>query len=137
MVHARSRAGIPLLDVMQPSGWIPRCSGVGIGFRRGGHTRGRLVSKDVSDAPTLADTGASFAIATGGVLTHVIAVSPNAGSGGCEVIDEVGGAVLEREITSELPASNQSHAPRAQVNNGATASSVAFDCSGVYMETDF
>ena len=41
---------------------------IGIGFQRGTHTRWQLVTNDASGAPTLVDMGASFAIATGGVL---------------------------------------------------------------------
>jgi hypothetical protein len=47
------------------------------------------------------------------------------------------GAVFEKEITTDRPASNQSLAPRLFTNNGATAAAVAFDCSGVYLETDY
>ena len=110
---------------------------VGIGFQRGTHTRWQLVSNDASGAPTLTDMGASFAIATGGVLTLTIAASPNAGSVWVRVVDEVSGAVFEQEITADLPAANQFLAPRLFMNNGATAAAVAFDCAGVYLETDF
>lgn len=81
--------------------------------------------------------GASFAIATGGVLTLTIAASPNAGSIWVRMVDEVSGAVFEQEVTADLPASNQFLGPRLFMNNGATAAAVAFDCSGLYIETDF
>jgi len=55
---------------------------VGIGFQRGTHTRWQLVANDASGSPTLVDMGASFAIATGGVLTLTIVAAPNAGSVG-------------------------------------------------------
>ena len=110
---------------------------IGIGFQRGTHTRWQLVSNDASGAPTLVDMGASFAIATGGVLTLTIAASPNAGSVWVRVVDEVSGAVFEQEVTADLPAANQFLAPRLFMNNGATAAAVAFDCTGVYLETDY
>jgi hypothetical protein len=50
---------------------------IGIGFQRGTHTRWQLVANDGTGAPTLTDMGASFAIATGGVLTLFIAAPPN------------------------------------------------------------
>ena len=53
------------------------------------------------------------------------------------MVDEVSGAVFEQEITADLPAANQFLAPRFFMNNGATAAAVAFDCSGLYLETDF
>jgi hypothetical protein len=110
---------------------------IGIGIQRGTHTRWQLVTNDASGAPTLVDMGASFAIATGGVLTLMIAASPNAASVWVRVVDEVSGGVFEQEVTADLPAANQFLAPRLFMNNGATAAAVAYDCAGVYLETDF
>jgi hypothetical protein len=110
---------------------------VGIGFQRGTHTRWQLVSNDASGAPTLTDMGASFAIATGGVHSLYIAAAPNAASVWMRVVDEVSGAIFEQEITTDLPASTQFLSPRLFMNNGATAAAVAYDCSGLYIETDF
>jgi hypothetical protein len=112
-------------------------SRIGIGFQRGTHTRWQLVTNDASGAPTLVDMGASFAIVTGGVLSLTIAATPNAGSAWVRVVDEVTGAVFEQEVTADLPAANQFLAPRLFMNNGTTAAAVAFDCSGVYVETDY
>jgi hypothetical protein len=53
---------------------------IGIGFQRGTHTRWQVVSNDGTGAPTLTDMGASFGIATGGVLTLYIAAPPNGSS---------------------------------------------------------
>ncbi|MFC0810784.1 DUF2793 domain-containing protein [Paracoccus panacisoli] len=110
---------------------------IGIGFQRGTHTRWQLVANDGTGAPTLTDMGASFGIATGGVLTLYIAAPPNGSSVWVRVVDEVSGAVFEQEITADLPATTQFLSPRLFVNNGATAAAVAYDCSGVYVETDF
>jgi hypothetical protein len=109
---------------------------IGIGFQRGTHIRWQLVANDASGTPTLVDMGASFAIATGGVLTLTIAAEPNSGSIWVRVVDEVSGAVFEQEVSADLPAANQFLAPRLFMNNGGTAAAVAFDCSGVYLETD-
>lgn len=110
---------------------------IGIGFQRGTHTRWQLVANDGTGAPTLTDMGASFAIATGGVLTLVIAAPPNGSSVWVRVVDEVSGAAFEQEITADLPANTQFVSPRLFMNNGATAAAVAYDCSGVYVETDY
>jgi hypothetical protein len=110
---------------------------IGIGFQRGTHTRWQLVANDGTGAPTLTDMGASFAIATGGVLTLFIAAPPNGSSVWVRVVDEVSGALFEQEITADLPANTQFLSPRLFMNNGATAAAVAYDCSGVYVETDF
>ena len=53
---------------------------IGIGFQRGSHTCWQLVASDGSGAPTLTDIGASFAIATGGVVTLFIAALANGSS---------------------------------------------------------
>ena len=110
---------------------------IGIGFQRGTHTRWQLVANDGAGAPTLTDMGASFGIATGGVLTLFIAAPPNGSSVWVRVVDEVSGAVFEQEITADLPAATQFLSPRLFLNNGATAAAVAYDCAGVYLETDF
>ena len=81
--------------------------------------------------------GASFAFGTGGVLTLYIAAPPNGSSVWVRVVDEVSGAVFEQEITADLPANTQFLSPRLFMNNGATAAAVAYDCSGVYVETDY
>ena len=110
---------------------------IGIGFQRGTHTRWQLVANDGTGAPTLTDMGASFAIATGGVLTLFIAAPPNGSSVWVRVVEEVSGAVFEQEITADLPTNTQFLSPRLFMNNGATAAAVAYDCSGVYVETDY
>lgn len=110
---------------------------IGIGFQRGTHTRWQLVTNDGTGAPTLTDMGASFAIATGGVLTLFIAAPPNGSSVWVRVVDEVSGAVFEQEITADLPAATQFLSPRLFLNTGATAAAIAYDCAGVYLETDF
>jgi hypothetical protein len=110
---------------------------IGIGFQRGTHTRWQLVANDGTGAPSLTDMGASFAIATGGVLTLFIAAPPNGASVWVRVVDEVSGAVFEQEITADLPAATQFLSPRLFLNTGATAAAVAYDCAGVYLETDF
>ncbi|MTH64885.1 DUF2793 domain-containing protein [Paracoccus shanxieyensis] len=110
---------------------------IGIGFQRGTHTRWQLVANDGTGAPTLTDVGASFAVATGGVLTLFIAAPPNGSSVWARVVDEVSGAVFEQEVTADLPAATQFLSPRLFLNTGATAAAVAYDCAGVYVETDF
>ena len=53
------------------------------------------------------------------------------------MVDEVSSAVFEQEITADLPANSQILSPRLFMKNGATAAAVAYDCSGVYVETDY
>lgn len=110
---------------------------IGIGFQRGTHANWQLVANDGTGAPTLTDMGASFVIATGGVLTLYVAAAPNAASVWVRLVNEVSGAVFEAEITADLPANTQFLSPRLYLNTGATAAAVAYDCSGVYVETDY
>ena len=56
---------------------------------------------------------------------------------GMRFIDEVSGAVFDLEITADLPSNTQFLSPRLFMNKGATAAAVAYDCSGVYAETDY
>ena len=81
--------------------------------------------------------GASFAIVTGGALTLFIAAPPNGTSVWVRVVDEVSDAVFEQEITADRPASTQFPSPWLYMNNSAIAAAVAYDCAGVYVETDF
>ena len=53
------------------------------------------------------------------------------------VVEEVSGSVFEQETTADLPANTQFLSPRLCMNNGATAAAVTYNCSGVYVETDF
>jgi hypothetical protein len=110
---------------------------VGIGFQRGTHANWQLVANDGTGAPTLTDMGSGFAIATGGVLTLYVAAAPNAASVWVRLVNEVSGAVFEAEITADLPTNSQFLSPRLYLNTGATTAAVAYDCSGVYVETDY
>jgi hypothetical protein len=71
------------------------------------------------------------------VLTLHIAAPPNGSSVWVRVVDEGSGAVFEQEITAGLPANTQFLPPRLFMNNGAMAAVVAYDCPGVYVETDY
>ena len=112
-------------------------SAIGIGYQRGTHANWQLVTNDAAGAPTLTDMGASFAIATGGVLTLTIAAVPNAASIWVRVTDDVTGAVFEQEVTTDLVPNTTLLSPRMFMNNGATAAAVAFECSGLHIETDY
>jgi hypothetical protein len=111
---------------------------LGIGFQRGTHANWQIVHNDGSGAPTLIDLGAGFPVAsTTNVLTLYIAAAPNDSAVGIRVVEEVSGAVAEATITTDLPAATQLLSPRNYLNNGTTAAAVAYDCSGVYVETDY
>jgi hypothetical protein len=50
---------------------------------------------------------------------------------------EVSGAAVEFTITTDMPAATQLLSPRNYMNNDATAAVIAYDCAGVYVETDY
>ena len=111
---------------------------IGIGFQRGTHTNWQLVQNDASGAPTLTDLGASFPVAsTTNVLTLTLLAAPNSNAIGVRVVEEVSGAVVEAMLDTDIPAATQLLSPRNFMNNGATAAAVAYDCSGIYVETDY
>jgi hypothetical protein len=53
------------------------------------------------------------------------------------VVQEVSGAIFEQEITADLPVATQFLSPRLFLCTGATAAAVAYECVGVWLETDF
>ena len=111
---------------------------IGIGFQRGTHTNWQLVQNDGTGAPTLTDLGGSFPVAsTTNVLSLYIAAAPNGADIGVRVVEEVSGAAIEFTIITDMPTATQLLSPRNYMNTGATAAAVAYDCSGVYVETDF
>ncbi len=111
---------------------------IGIGFQRGSHTNWQLVHNDGAGTPTLIDLGASFPVnSLTNVLTLYIAAAPNGSDIGVRVVEEVSGAAVEFTITTDMPAATQLLSPRNYMNTGATAAAVAYDCSGVYVETDY
>jgi len=97
----------------------------------------QLIASDGTGAPTLTDMGASFVIATGGVLSLFIAAKLKGSLVWVRVVDEISCAVFEQEVTADLPAATQFLSPRLFLNTGATAAAVAYDCAGAYLETDY
>ncbi|WP_374391818.1 hypothetical protein [Tabrizicola sp.] len=110
---------------------------IGLGFQRGTHTNWQLVSNDATGVLTLLDLGAGFPVATAGLLTLTIWCPAAGTSIWLRAVNELTGAVFEQEVTTDLPQAATFLAPRLFLNNGATAAAVAFECTGLYLETDF
>ena len=96
----------------------------------------KLVASDGTGAPTLTDTGASFVIATGGVLSLMIAAKLKGSYVWVRVVDEVSGVVFKEENTTDLPANTQFLSPRLFMNNSVPVVAVAYDCAEVYLDID-
>jgi hypothetical protein len=111
---------------------------IGIGFQRGTHANWQIVHNSGSGAPTLIDLGPGFPVnSTTNVLSLFLHAAPNAASVWVHVVEERSGAIAEVEITTNLPATTQLLSSRNYMNAGSTAAAVAYDCSGVYVETDY
>lgn len=110
---------------------------VGIGFSRATDTNWQIIHNDASGAPTQIDLGANFPINTTNVYTVVIGCSPGGGNLFIRVVNDNTGDVFETELTTDVPGVTTFLNPRNYINNGATAAVAAYDCSGVYVETDY
>lgn len=110
---------------------------IGIGFQRGTHTNWQLVRNDATGAPTLVDLGAGFPVVAAGLITLTIWCPAAGTSIWLRAVNELTGAIFETEVTTDLPQATTFLAPRLFLNNGATAAAVAFECTGLYLETDY
>lgn len=111
---------------------------IGIGFQLGTHANWQIVHNDASGAPSTIDLGAGFPVAnTSAVITLTICAEADANTVGIRVVEDASGAVADVTISSDLPAKTQFLSPRNYLNNGSVAASVAYECSGVYIETDY
>lgn len=111
---------------------------IGIGFTNGTDTNWQLIYNDGSGAPTKVDLGTDFPITVAAnLLTLVICAAPNDSSIGVRVVNEVSGVALEYSLTTDIPAATTFLSVRNFLHNGGVAASVAYDCSGVYLDTDY
>jgi hypothetical protein len=111
---------------------------VGMGFQRGTHANWQVVRHDGSSTPSLTDLGAAFPVSSlTNVLTLFIYAAPNDTSVWVRVVEEVSGAAAEFEFTANIPAGSQFLSPHNFLNNGSAGGAVSYDCSGVYIETDY
>ena len=127
-----STSALPATQVLSA---VTNC--IGIGYQAGTHANWQIVTNDATGAPTLSDLGSAFALNTTDVLTLYLGAAPNAATVGLRLVNESTGVVQEVTLSADLPADSQFLSPRHFMNNGATAAAVAFDCAGLYVETDF
>lgn len=108
---------------------------LGFGFTEGTDTNWQVISNDGSGAPSQVDTG--IAINTTDLLTFLIYAAPNDTAIWMRMTNESSGASFEHQLTSDIPASTVFLSIHNYLNNGGNAAAVAYDCSGVYLETDY
>lgn len=110
---------------------------LGIGFQRGTHDNWQVAHNGPSGDATLIDMGAGFPVEVDRVLTVTIAAAPNDTSVWVRVVNEDDEVAFETEITTNFPSETVFLAPRIYLSNLGTAQAVAYDCAGVYLESEF
>jgi len=125
------------LAVTQEINTLTNC--IGFGFTNGVDTNWQVIHNDESGTVTKVDMGADFPVSNfGNVYTFFIYAEANGSFVGMRAVNETTGIDYEVELTTNIPASTTFLSVRNYMNNGATvAATVAYDCSGVYLETDY
>jgi hypothetical protein len=111
---------------------------VGFGFTNGTDANWQCLRNDASGSPTAIDMGPDFPVNN---LTNVyslfVASGVRASSIWVRAVNEVTGAVFETELSTDIPANTTFLSPRQYLHNGGVAAAVAYECSGVYLSSDF
>lgn len=111
---------------------------VGLGFKEGVHANWQIVCGPGTGANVLTDLGPDFPINDlTAMLTLYLYSAPNGSSIMARVVNEANGKAVDLDLTAGIPAPTMFLAPRVHMDNGPTAAAVAFDCYGVYVESDF
>lgn len=111
---------------------------VGFGFTNGVDTNWQCIRNDGAGVTTQVDMGSSFPISS---LTNVYTLFVNAGIRATSIwvraVNENTGDVFEQEFTTEIPSDTTFLNPRLFMHSGAVSSNVIYECSGVYLSTNF
>ncbi len=108
------------------------------GFNAPTDTNWKLFHNDASGAATEVDLGSGFPVSNfTNLYTIILYCPPNGASIWARMVNETTGAVFDQEITTNLPAATTFLSPRNYLNNGGAAAAVAYDCAGIYLETDY
>lgn len=93
---------------------------------------------DGAGSCTRVDLGANFPVNdAAAVYTLYLYCGPNDSKICYRVVREDTGDVADGELTTDLPSNTTFLTYHLYMNNGGTAIAVAFDCAGVYLESDF
>ncbi len=111
---------------------------IGFGFTNGTHSNWQFCYNDAAGAATLVDCGVNFPVSSlTNVYTIVLYSPPDGASIWARLVNENNGAVFEQEVSTNILAATDFFSVRNYLNNGGVAAAVAYDCSGVYVETDY
>ena len=98
----------------------------------------RIGHNDASGACTRVDLGANFPTnVTTAVYRVMLFCRPNDDRIRYFISREDTGDTTDGELTTDIPANTQFLTPHLYMNNGGTAAAVFYDCSGVYIESDY
>ena len=98
----------------------------------------RVYHNDGSGTCTVVDLGANFPTnVTTAVYRLMLFCRPNDDRIRYFISREDTGNTAEGELTTNIPANTQFLTPHLYMNNGGTAAAVFYDCSGLYLESDY
>lgn len=110
---------------------------IGFGWDSG-ETTLRFQHNDGSGAATRVDLGASFPTNnTAAVYTMFVYSARNGSEIAYRIVREDTGDVADGAVSTNIPSNTTFLTHHLHMNNGGDAAAVAFDCSGIYVESDF
>ncbi|MXO94276.1 hypothetical protein GRI62_11785 [Erythrobacter arachoides] len=110
---------------------------VGVGFDQSTDTNWQIYHNSAAGVATKVDLGPDFVIDTSALLTLIIYCGADGDRFHVRLVNESTRAAVEYEAIANIPAATLGLTVRNHMNNGGTAAACAYDCSGVYLETDY
>ena len=111
---------------------------IGMAFDNATDANWQIVHRANTGAAAVVDLGPNFPVNNMlNVYTLVIYAEANGTEIGIRVINETTGAVVEYTASTLLPQNTALFSVRNFMTNGGTAVSIAYECSSVYLETDY
>lgn len=93
---------------------------------------------DGSGTATRIDLGSNFPTNdTSAVYTMFVYSSPNGSEVGYRIVREDTGDSADGSVSTDIPASTTFLTYHNYMNNGGDASAIAYECAGVYLESDY
>ncbi len=103
-----------------------------------GETTMRVQVNDGAGNATRVDLGANFPTNDlNAVYTMFLFSTRNGSVLNYRIVREDNGSIVDGSFNSDLPSNTTFLTVHLYMNNGGTAAAVAFDCSGVYIESDY
>lgn len=110
---------------------------IGVGFDSSTDTTFQIYHNDGSGTCTTVDLGANFPVNTTNLYTLIIRCGADDDRLYLRFVNESAGIAYEYEAATDIPTATTGLTVRNYMNNGGTAAACSYDCSGVYLETDY